>query len=121
MKQLHPLPALELQPAVAAGERRKSGRAVFEASGATVWEWQIQTGVFERHVTDEQLRMLEAPELRIVESAPKPKVDTLWAYESHRAKSPFKPRSPFDPNRSGRMHAARSSRLRQLWSRFVGE
>jgi hypothetical protein len=121
MKQLHPFPALELQPAVAAGERRKSGRVVFDPSGASVWEWQVQTGVFERQVTDEQLRMLEAPELRIVESAPTPSLDRQWIYGSHRAKSPPQQRSPFDPNRSGRMHAARPSRLRQLWSRFVGE
>ena len=45
---------------------RKSGRAVFD-DGRTVWEWQTATGVFERHVSDEQLARLEAANLRLVD------------------------------------------------------
>jgi hypothetical protein len=45
---------------------RKSGRAVFD-DGRTVWEWQTATGVFERHVSDEQLSRLEASDLCLVE------------------------------------------------------
>lgn len=45
---------------------RKSGRAVFD-EGRTVWEWQTATGVFERHVSDEQLARLEAAGLRLIE------------------------------------------------------
>lgn len=45
---------------------RKSGRAVFDQSG-TVWEWQTATGVFERHVSEEQLARLEAVNLELVE------------------------------------------------------
>lgn len=48
------------------GTERKSGRAVFDQSG-TVWEWQTATGVFERHVSEEQLARLEATELQLVE------------------------------------------------------
>lgn len=52
------------------GSQRKSGRAVFDQSG-TVWEWQTATGVFERHVSNEQLARLEAADLQLVEqSAP---------------------------------------------------
>lgn len=50
----------------AAGTQRKSGRAVFD-EGRTVWEWQTATGVFERHVSEEQLARLENASLQLVE------------------------------------------------------
>jgi len=53
-----------------AAPQRKSGRAVFDEHGRAVWEWQTATGVFERHVSDEQLSRLEASDLRLVEQAP---------------------------------------------------
>jgi hypothetical protein len=46
---------------------RKSGRAVFAADGRGTWEWQVQTGVFSRDVTDQQLSALEAPHLELVD------------------------------------------------------
>lgn len=49
--------------------QRKSGRAVFD-EGRTVWEWQTATGVFERHVSEEQRSRLEASDLRLVEQPP---------------------------------------------------
>jgi hypothetical protein len=52
-----------------AAPQRKSGRAVFD-EGRTVWEWQTATGVFERHVSDEQRSRLEASSLRLVEPSP---------------------------------------------------
>lgn len=55
--------------AVEAAPQRKSGRAVFD-EGRTVWEWQTATGVFERHVSDEQMSRLEASDLRLVEQSP---------------------------------------------------
>lgn len=48
------------------GSDRKSGRAVFD-QGRTVWEWQTATGVFERHVSEEQLARLENASLQLVE------------------------------------------------------
>ena len=50
------------------GLERKSGRAVFD-DGRTVWEWQTATGVFERHVSDEQLARLEHSGLQLVEQS----------------------------------------------------
>lgn len=47
---------------------RKSGRAVFD-EGRTVWEWQTATGVFERHVSEEQMARLEHAGLQLVEQA----------------------------------------------------
>lgn len=61
----------ELRAALLTGApERKSGRAVFDEYGRTVWEWQTATGVFERHVSDEQLSRLEASDLRLVEQSP---------------------------------------------------
>jgi hypothetical protein len=50
----------------ASESERKSGRAVFD-EGRTVWEWQTATGVFERHVSDEQLARLENAGLQLME------------------------------------------------------
>jgi hypothetical protein len=50
------------------GPDRKSGRAVFD-EGRTVWEWQTATGVFERHVSEEQLARLENAGLQLVDQA----------------------------------------------------
>ena len=48
---------------------RKSGRAVFDGDGRSVWEWQTATGVFTRNVTDDQLTMLSTVELEIAETS----------------------------------------------------
>ena len=37
--------------------------------GRTVWEWQTATGVFERHVSEEQLARLEAADLRLMDQS----------------------------------------------------
>jgi hypothetical protein len=59
---------------------RKSGRAVFDNDGRSVWEWQTATGVFTRDVTDDQLSMLATVTLEIDETpneAEKAKVFTV--------------------------------------------
>ncbi|MFL6549620.1 MAG: hypothetical protein ACJ8OJ_13060 [Povalibacter sp.] len=91
-------------------DSRKSGRAVESDRGHTVWEWQTATGVFQRDVTDDQLRRLEAPHLKIVEFAPS---ETQHVWESLS---------------TGRMHARtatrspeRRSALRGLWEKIRGE
>jgi len=60
-----------------ATDSRKSGRAVESDRGHTVWEWQTATGIFQRDVTDDQLRRLEAPDLKIVEFAPR-ETQHIW-------------------------------------------
>ena len=50
---------------------RKSGRVKFDKSGRGVWEWETSTGVYETHISDEQLAELEASQLSILD-APKP-------------------------------------------------
>ena len=50
--------------------RRKSGRASFDADGRSIWEWQTETGVFERNVTEAQVAKLEDTTLTIAEDTP---------------------------------------------------
>jgi hypothetical protein len=63
----------------------KSGRAVFEANGKTSWEWQTSTGVFEQHISEEQMRQVAPIELELVEHK-KPerrKYEGLWVHDSN--------------------------------------
>jgi hypothetical protein len=45
----------------------KSGRASWDERGNSIWEWQTGPGVYSRELTAEQLQLLEASHLRIVE------------------------------------------------------
>jgi hypothetical protein len=93
--------------------RRKSGRAVFD-EGRTVWEWQTATGVFERHVSDEQLTRLEASDLRLVEQSPPAKEAGNAIYGSRTVGNR-------DPIARTRISAPRPSvgALRQFWRRLM--
>lgn len=81
----------------AAGRARSSGRAAIDERGDAVWEWQVATGVFQRDVTEEQIRRLEAPDLRIVET-PQTEDAGRWIRDSL----------------SSGIHAAHRSRPRQV-------
>lgn len=101
-------------PAMPVSEK-KSGRAVFD-DGRTVWEWQTATGVFERHVSEEQLARLEAADLQLVDQSHQ---DTgKFIYGAERARETRKqvfvarpaPSAPAAPSVSA---------LRQFWRRLV--
>ena len=59
-----------------AGEKR-SGRAGFDERGNSVWEWQLETGVYSRDVTTQKLKKLELGELSIAETATHPRPSGL--------------------------------------------
>ena len=94
-------------------DQRKSGRAVFD-EGRTVWEWQTATGVFERHVSDEQMSRLEASDLRLVDQ-PAPGKDAGQAIYGSRTVVRN------DPVVRPRTSTSRSNvgAFRQLWRRLV--
>lgn len=106
-----------MQP-FAIGHARASGRAARDERGDSVWEWQVATGVFERDVTDEQLRRLEAPDLQIVESFPAAQESGRWIHDSLQSGSHKVTRSrTVQTKRSvGESRGA----LRQLWARLRG-
>ncbi len=116
MTTLTSSPFLPLQP-VARGPARKSGRAVCSDRGDAVWEWQVATGVFEREVTEEQLRRLEAPDLQIVEFTPTQTGEQgRWIHDSTRATAyPAAHRKTMKP-----MARPAGGPLAQLWARLRG-
>jgi hypothetical protein len=54
--------------AKAAAEKR-SGRVGYDERGNSVWEWQLETGVYSRDVSTQKLRKLELGDLSIAETA----------------------------------------------------
>lgn len=51
------------------GEPKQSGRVAFDARGNPVWEWQTATGMFDRNVSTQRLKKLEAKELSLMDTA----------------------------------------------------
>jgi len=70
-----PQPSAE---AVKPATDRKSGRVAFDTDGRGVWEWQIDTGVFTRTVTEDQLMDLAATNLQIMETPPPHAEPGVW-------------------------------------------
>jgi hypothetical protein len=50
------------------GEKR-SGRVGFDDRGNSVWEWQLETGVYSRDVNTQRLKKLDLDELSIADTA----------------------------------------------------
>jgi hypothetical protein len=50
------------------GEKR-SGRVGFDDRGNSVWEWQLETGVYSRDVSTQRLKKLDLNELSIADTA----------------------------------------------------
>lgn len=44
---------------------RSSGRMAFDDAGRGVWEWQVQTGIFQKVITEEQLSKISATTLAL--------------------------------------------------------
>lgn len=101
---------------------RKSGRAVFD-EGRTVWEWQTATGVFERHVSEEQMARLEASGLQLVEQAPQNAGCAIYGSEPPPARQAHMVRKHVYLARPAPVRVAPVaepiSALRQLWRRLV--
>jgi hypothetical protein len=61
--------------------RKSSGRVAFDERGNSVWEWQLETGVYSRDVNTQKLKKLELDELSIAETAQHKKPTGLGAPE----------------------------------------
>lgn len=92
---------------------KKSGRAVFD-DGRTVWEWQTATGVFERHVSDEQLARLENAGLRLVDQASKDAGRAIYVAEQTGSQAAYSARKQVFVGRPARVGA-----IRQFWRRLL--
>lgn len=52
-----------------APDTKRSGRAGVDDRGNTVWEWQLETGVYSRDITTQRLKKLDLGDLSIAETA----------------------------------------------------
>jgi hypothetical protein len=48
---------------------KRSGRAAVDDRGNTVWEWQLETGVYSRDISTQKLKKLDLGDLSIAETA----------------------------------------------------
>lgn len=56
-------------PSPAGGDAKRSGRTGVDERGNTVWEWQLETGVYSRDISTQKLRKLDLGDLSIAETA----------------------------------------------------
>jgi hypothetical protein len=56
-------------PPPSADENKRSGRAGVDERGNSVWEWQLETGVYSRDISTQKLRKLDLGDLSIAETA----------------------------------------------------
>jgi hypothetical protein len=52
-----------------ADDSKRSGRAGLDERGNSVWEWQLETGVYSRDISTQKLRKLDLGDLSIAETA----------------------------------------------------
>jgi hypothetical protein len=62
-------PAAQGEPSAT---RKPSGRVTFDSRGNSVWEWQLETGVYSRDVSTQKLKKLDLGDLSIAETAIQP-------------------------------------------------
>jgi hypothetical protein len=55
-------------PAPEPSEQKRTGRVGFDDRGNSVWEWQLETGVYSRDVNTQKLKKLNLDELSIADT-----------------------------------------------------
>lgn len=74
-----------------AGDSKRSGRAGLDDRGNTVWEWQLETGVYSRDISTQKLRKLDLGDLSIAETASHRKPSGLEPKGKPKAPGGFNP------------------------------
>jgi hypothetical protein len=54
-------------------DSKRSGRAAYDERGNSVWEWQLETGVYSRDISTQRLKKLDLNDLSIAETASHPR------------------------------------------------
>lgn len=72
---------------------KRSGRIAYDERGNSVWEWQLETGVYSRDVSTQQLKKLDLDDLSIADTAAHPRPPGL---DDPQARKPM-PGSGFNP------------------------
>ncbi|HEX2583591.1 MAG TPA: hypothetical protein VHL14_00550 [Steroidobacteraceae bacterium] len=66
----HPTCNADLIEAPELHETTRSGRPTWDERGNTVWEWQTSPGIYSREVNTQQLKVLQAAELQLMDNQP---------------------------------------------------
>jgi len=57
------------EPAKGAPAGKSSGRIAYDDRGNSVWEWQLETGVYSRDISTQKLKKLDLNDLSIADTA----------------------------------------------------
>ena len=84
------------------GDAKRSGRAGIDERGNTVWEWQLETGVYSRDISTQKLKKLDLGDLSIAETASHQRPEGLGAQKKPpQKKLPGGGFNPYDSGGSG--------------------
>src|SRR5688572_33350226 len=87
-------------PPTGADDSKRSGRAGVDERGNSVWEWQLETGVYSRDINTQKLRKLDLGDLSIAETASHERPAGLGEKEKVKRELPGGGFNPYD-NSSG--------------------
>ena len=65
-------PATPVAGGDAPADEKRSGRVTYDSRGNSVWEWQLETGVYSRDINTQKLKKLDLGDLSIAETAVEP-------------------------------------------------
>ena len=86
-------PKSKSPPPAPADDSSRSGRPGVDDRGNTVWEWQLETGVYSRDISTQRLKKLDLGDLSIAETASHQRPTGL----SEKGAEPKKPGGGFNP------------------------
>lgn len=96
------------------GDAKQSGRVAFDGRGNSVWEWQTATGKFDRDISTQRLKKLEAKDLSLMDTAslvPNPK--GLSVEDAKHMRMPGDGTNPYDSALPARPSARKPNPQRQ--------
>ncbi|MDY6949240.1 MAG: hypothetical protein SXG53_26415 [Pseudomonadota bacterium] len=85
---------------------KRSGRAAHDERGNSVWEWQLETGVYSRDISTQRLKKLDLNDLSIADTASHPRPPGLTEPPG-REPSPGGGFNPYDNSSTGGGNVAR--------------
>lgn len=84
-----------------AADSKRSGRAGVDERGNSVWEWQLETGVYSRDISTQKLRKLDLGDLSIAETASHQKPSESAPKDKPKAPGGFNPYDSAGSEKSG--------------------
>ena len=66
-------PASQGTPAEDSQADKRSGRIAYDERGNSIWEWQLETGVYSRDISTQRLKKLDLNDLSIADTAAHPR------------------------------------------------